>query len=226
MTTMPDDTPPPQRKAPLHRRLLKRAFGGEASGVFRGMAKLATGSGIAKIFGILSLPILTRLFSPEDFGALAMFNALISILMPVLTLRYVSALPLPRQDGTALNLLAASFLLMIVVTALLFLPIMLLGDAAWALIGMDVLAPYWWLLVIGLFAVASYDALTMWATRQRAYGVIARTTVSQSFSGAVVKLLLGALALSCGRSRKATSGAARTSGRASEAGRGSPGGRS
>ena len=89
-------------------KLGKRLFGGASGGVFRGMLVLATGSGIGKIIGIAAIPILTRIYAPEDFGVLAVFTALVTIHAPLVTLRYVLALPLPRHDGVAFNLLVLS----------------------------------------------------------------------------------------------------------------------
>src|SRR5690606_12731715 len=80
----------------------------DASAVFKGMITLALGSGGARLIGLAAIPLLSRLYSPEDFGLLAVFSSMVLILAPLVSLRYVLALPLPRRDGTALNLLALS----------------------------------------------------------------------------------------------------------------------
>ncbi|MBQ2263748.1 MAG: oligosaccharide flippase family protein [Loktanella sp.] len=175
----------------LRQRLTARLFGGASGGVFRGMATLAFGSGIGRVIGIASIPVLTRLYSPEDFGVLAVFTALVAILAPLVTLRYVLALPLPRHDGVAMNLLVLSTGLMLGLTACVALALWLWGGPLLALVSMDVLAPWWWLIALGVLGTASYEMLTMWATRRRAYKVIAQTNVTQSIAGAVVKIAMG-----------------------------------
>lgn len=179
----------------LHRRISKRLFGGEAGGVFRGMATLVLGSGIGRLIGIAAIPILTRLFSPEDFGVLAVFTALVAMLAPMVTLRYVLAIPLPRHDGVAMNLLAISTGLMLALSALVALVLWLGGEALLQLISMQALASWWWLIALGVLGTAAYEMLTMWATRRRAYKVIAQTNVTQSAAGAVVKIALGLASL-------------------------------
>src|SRR5690554_1101704 len=177
------------------RKLLIKAFGGSASNVFKGMATLALGSSIAKLIGIAAIPILTRLYSPEDFGVLAVFTALISILAPLLTLRYVLSLPLPRHDGMALNLLALSVGLMLLTLTLVAIILWAFGESILTAVSMDVLVPWWWLVILGLFATACYEMLTLWATRKRSYSVISKTSVWQSFTGSFAKIALGLLAL-------------------------------
>jgi O-antigen/teichoic acid export membrane protein len=178
-------------RRPLANRLSARLFGGVSGGVFRGMATLALGSGIGRVIGITAIPVLTRLYTPEDFGALAVFTALVAILAPLVTLRYVLALPLPRHDGVAMNLLVLSFALMLLCCALIALALGLWGGALLTLVSMQVLAPWWWLIALGVLGTATYEMLTMWATRKRAYKVIAQTNVTQSAAGAVVKIGLG-----------------------------------
>jgi O-antigen/teichoic acid export membrane protein len=164
----------------------------DTSAVFRGMATLALGSGLARVIGIVSIPILTRLYTPEDFGVMAVFVALVAILAPLLTLRYVLALPLPRHDGLAMNLMALSAGLMLIIGTLLAIGLALFAEPVLALMSMEVLAPWWWLIVLALIGSGTYEMLSLWATRRRAYKAIARTQVTQSAAGAMVKIGFGA----------------------------------
>lgn len=182
-------------KPGLHRRLTARLFGGASGGVFRGMATLALGSGIGRVIGIVSIPVLTRLYSPEDFGVLAVFTAFVAILAPLVTLRYVLALPLPRHDGVAMNLLVVASGLMLTLTAIVTLVLWLWSDTLLSLVSMQVLSPWWWLIALGVLGTATYEMLTMWATRKRAYKVIAQTNVTQSAAGGVIKIGMGLAAL-------------------------------
>ncbi|MGP3699612.1 lipopolysaccharide biosynthesis protein [Rhodobacter sp. NSM] len=182
-------------RAALTQRLSARLFGGASGGVFRGMATLALGSGIGRVIGIAAIPILTRLYTPEDFGVLAVFTSLVMILAPLVTLRYVLALPLPRHDGAALNLLAVSTCLMLILSALVAIMLWLWGEVLLSVVSMEPLTPWWWLIALGVLGTATYEMLTMWATRKRAYKMIAQTNVTQSAAGALVKIGLGLMSL-------------------------------
>lgn len=172
---------------------VQRIFEGSAGQVFKGMLTMALGSGAAKAIGLLIVPLLTRIYSPEDYGILSVFTALIFVLIPFLTFRYVMALPLPRQDGVAMNLLVLSGIIMLVVTALITLALGLFGEMLLAPFSMEALTPWWWLIGLGLLGSAGYETATLWASRRRAYKAIARSQIMQSISGAIAKLGLGLL---------------------------------
>lgn len=179
----------------LRNRISARLLGGTSGGVFRGMLTLALGSGVGRLIGFAAIPVLTRLYTPEDFGVLALFTALVAILAPLVTLRYELALPLPSRDGVAMNLLVLSSGLMLGLTAVIAVPLWLWGATLLSLGSLDVLAPWWWLIAFGILGTACYDLLTMWATRSRAYKIIAQTNVTQSAAGALVKIGMGMAAV-------------------------------
>lgn len=155
------------------------------------MATLALGSGAGRLISIATIPVVTRIYGPEDFGVLSVFTAVVLILAPLATLRYVLALPLPRHDGLAMNLLALVLCLLVGIGSLLAFALWFLGEVLFGLLSMEVLAPWWWLIVLGVLGTAAYEALTLWATRKRAYKVMAQTQVTQSVAGAGVKIALG-----------------------------------
>jgi len=176
-------------------RVAARLFSGASAGVFRGMATLAVGSGIGRLVGIATIPVLTRLYTPEDFGVLAVFMALVAILAPLVTLRYALALPLPRYDGGAMNLLVLSIALMLVLSTVIAAILWTWGNLLLSLVSMEVLAPWWWVIVLAVIGTALLELLTMWATRRRAYRVIGQTTVTQSMVAALVKIGFGVAAV-------------------------------
>lgn len=192
---MPDERTLFGRVEPLRQRLIGRIIGGDVGSVFRGMAVLATGSAMAKLVGIAAIPILTRLYAPADFGLMAVFNALVLMITPVLTLRYVLAVPLPRRDGTAMNLMALSLLLVIGLGVAMGLVLWAFGEPLLRLVSMEEMAVWWWLIVLGCVGGALYEQLSFWAVRRRDYRVIARTSVTQQLSGNAVMLALGALSV-------------------------------
>lgn len=162
--------------------------------VFRNMAVLALGTGSAKLIGLAAIPILTRLYTPEDFGVLSVFTALVMILAPVVTLRYVMAIPLPKNDRLAINLLALCLVLIVAGTTALTLLLWALGPSLLPMVSMEALQPYWWLIALGILGSSLYELLTLWATRKKAFKPMARTQVWQMFLGSAVKIGLGVLA--------------------------------
>lgn len=168
-----------------------RLAGGSSAGVFRGMATLALGSGLAKIIGLLSIQVLTRIYSPEHFGILSIFTAMLLILTPLMTLRYELAVPLPSKNGAAITLMAVSAALLILMTLVLGTTLWLAGPFLLSMVSMEAITPYRGLLILALFLTGLYEVLQIWAIRRRAYPIIARTQLQQSVVGAIAKIGLG-----------------------------------
>lgn len=168
---------------------LKRAVA--ARGFAYNVGVLAGGTALAQGIGVLTAPILSRLYTPEDFGLLGVYVSIFGILLAVNSLRYEYAISLPKADDEAANLLALTLLLVVITTVLFEIALWLLGEplAAWA--NAPALRPYLWLLPLSLLGAGFYQALNYWAIRKQAFGSIARTRFTQSFAGAVVPIFIG-----------------------------------
>ncbi len=154
----------------------------------KAMAMLASGSGASKLIALASLPVITRLYAPADIGALAVFAALLMLLVPTLTLQYHRALPVPRGDAAAANLLAVALALIVGLSALLWLGLWAAGPIVLRLLSMEALAPIWWLLPLGTAVLSAALSLELWATRRRAYRALASAAVGQSVAGNGAKI--------------------------------------
>jgi len=159
--------------------------------ILKNMMVLATGTGFAKIVGILAMPIITRIYAPEDMGALAIFAAMAALLIPFGSLRYAVTLPLPRHDALALNLAVASFVFLIVITLISTGFLFFAAEPILSLFSMEKLHPYWWLLPITIFGGGLYEILNSWAIREKAFKPIAKTKVWQSILGSLTQIGLG-----------------------------------
>ena len=169
-------------------------FASDSGNTFKGMLTLALGSGVARIVGIASIPIVTRIYSPADYGLLALYISIVSILVPIATLRYSTAIPLPKTDALAINIMILGLLLIAIYSAILSSLLFLFGGTILAWFDMAELSQWWWLIVLGVAGTASYELFSLWATRKKQYKVMAKTELSQSLVGSTVKIGLGLLA--------------------------------
>jgi O-antigen/teichoic acid export membrane protein len=175
------------------RRAKARFFSGHSSSVFRGMSILLLGTLLGRGIGVLATPIITRIYSPSDFGVMAVFASSILIASTAITLRYEDALPLPRRAETAFNLLALLALLLVISGIVISVVLWIYADFLLRLVSAEILAPWWILIPIGILLRAGYQIMSLWATRERAYKIISKTNVSQSVTGAIAKIGLGLL---------------------------------
>ena len=76
----------------------------------RNVLTLMTGTTIAQAIPIAISPILTRIYTPEDFGILALFVAISTIFGSIANGRYELAIMLPKKDEDAINIFALGFI--------------------------------------------------------------------------------------------------------------------
>lgn len=168
----------------------------------RSVSVLAGGTAAGQIIVVAASPILTRLYSPEDFGLLAVYAGLLGILGVVASLRYQLAIPLPESDEDAASIVVLSLLVALGMTAMSVAIVWIWGRPITVALNTPALVPYLWLLPIGLFLTGIYQAFKYWAIRVNAFPAIARTKLTQALSMIGVQLggyALGPLALLLGQ---------------------------
>lgn len=105
----------------------------------------AIGNAIAQLVGVLGMPILTRLYLPEDFAAQSVFLQVAMFFAGVMTWRYEYFVQLPKDHAGAQALIRLTFLLALAGTAVLT-PIVWLATQQVASLAADpVLSKWLWL---------------------------------------------------------------------------------
>lgn len=157
----------------------------------RQVAILASGTAVAHLLTIGALPLLTRLYTPGEFGVLGIFVALSSILGVVANWRYEIAIPLPESDERAANLTVVALLCGLITSMMTALVVFAFSDHIAGIARLSGVAAYLWWLPIGVLFTAAYAVFQYWATRNRAFTRIARTRVEQAVGGVGTQLISG-----------------------------------
>ena len=134
---------------------------------------LSTGEMVAQVLLLASAPIMTRIYTVEDFGVYGVFSTLAMPLLIVACLSYDRAVPLPlrSRDGASvlwLGLASATFLSLITAGIVLFCRSEIAG-----LCGLPQVAPYLLLVPFLLLSGGASQALQGWALRRRRFSLIA-----------------------------------------------------
>jgi len=158
---------------------------------YAAVAWVAGGTAAAQIITVLTTPVITRLYSPADYGVLSMFVAILAVLQPLSTLTYSVAIPLAEDERLAYSVLKLCFLITLILSILLAAIIPVFGARIAAHFSVAHAAPYLWLLPICLFGAGLYEALSSWAIRRKFFTTIAHTKLSQGGSAATLKIGLG-----------------------------------
>jgi O-antigen/teichoic acid export membrane protein len=167
----------------------------EKSGFIKNVAMLTGGTVAAQMVNLLSSPIIARIYSPEDLGTLSVYISIASIVGGIASLRYERAIPISKDDNTAINLLTLSLVIALAMAGVLGVVLLLFHDPITLWINAPALQPYLWLLPFSFIGIGSYQALNFYAIRKNAYDSIAKTKFSQSFGMVVIQIGLGLLNL-------------------------------
>ncbi len=157
----------------------------------RHVSTLVSGATLGQLAVLLASPILTRLYTPEEFGILAIYASLLSIIGVVAGLRYELAIPLARTNGSAANILALTVLCVISTTTLALIFIALFDEQIPVWINTPAIAPYLWLLPLGILLAGLYQTFNYWAIRHHSFNRIARTKIQQGVGGALAQVGMG-----------------------------------
>ncbi len=152
------------------------------------MGTLVGGTAGAQLIGIAAAPILTRLYSPEDFGVLAVFAGLLAIVLVVSSLRYELAIPLPEDDREAAHVVALSLLLVVATAGLSAVVVGLFSSPIARAVGSPSLAGYLWLLPIAVLLGGAYSVFSYWSVRTKNFTGLAATKVRQALAAVAIQL--------------------------------------
>jgi O-antigen/teichoic acid export membrane protein len=174
------------------RTLKARVMGALPAGRFgRNVAVIAGGQAIGQVITIATAPLLTRLYSPEDYGVLAVWGGVLATLVGLAALRYDWTIPIPPDHRDAAALLMLTFWIIGGFSALVLVGAAVLWWSGVAFGWVQELRPYAWLLPVGVLGAALYQSLSVWIIRLQDLQPLARTRVTQAVTGAGVSLLGG-----------------------------------
>lgn len=153
-----------------------------------------SGSNLAvQVLNLAVLPITTRLYTPADFGVLAIFTAFVQTITSIATLRYEIPIPNSESNRTAFNLVIVCAINVAITTTITLLCIVLYKQFDIQFQSINSLDWFVWMVPIGVLFCSSFNVLQFYAIRERQYKMIARTRFDQSLIGIVVQVVLGLL---------------------------------
>lgn len=143
-----------------------------------------TGTGISQAIPILVAPLLTRIYSPEDFGIFALFMAIVSIAMIMASARYEGAIILTERTKDGLRVLILSLGISFVFSLISYAVLWCFGDSIVKLLKNPGIEPYLNYIPLTIFLGSSYICLQHHKIREKLFRfvVIARITKSASTS--------------------------------------------
>lgn len=159
----------------------------------KNVATMLKGNIIAQILPLLATPILSRIFSVEEFGLFAFYSSLVSFFLVIAAGRYEMAILLPKEDKEAINLMTLSFTIVSILSLLLLIVVVLFENQLLNWLDKPQLSGWLIMVPIAVFIGTSYRILTYWSNRRKRFKGTSISSVTQSISRMLVNLFGGLL---------------------------------
>lgn len=164
----------------------------------RNIFTLLLGTSAAQAIPVLASLVLTRLYTPEEFGLLAVFLSIVSLLGSIVTLRYELAILVPKQEEDAVNITILSIVSTIIGSIILLIILFLFDRQILAMLNVEQLGNWLYLIPVATLFMGLYSSLNYLATRAGIFKTISQTRVYQALSGALSQILLGLMQFGVG----------------------------
>jgi O-antigen/teichoic acid export membrane protein len=152
---------------------------------------LMMGTTIAQAIPIAISPILTRIYTPEDFGVFALFMAITSIFGSIANGRYELAIMLPKKDEDAINIFALGFIITTLISLIIFILVVIFNDYFVQLFNNEEIAIWLYVVPVSVFFTGLFNILNYFNNRKKQYKDLAKANIIKSIVLAIVQLSIG-----------------------------------
>ncbi|MDF2094125.1 oligosaccharide flippase family protein [Knoellia sp. 3-2P3] len=157
----------------------------------RNILTLLTGTTIAQAIPIAAAPVLTRLYSPQDFGIWALFVSITVILGTIANGRYDLAIMLPQDHDDAVNVAALGVIIAGGLAAALLVVVAVFSDTIATLLSSTAIRPWLFLVPAVVLLTGVFNSLNYLNNRAKNYKLIATANVYKALSVSVAQIGLG-----------------------------------
>lgn len=148
---------------------------------------------LGQILGIIVSPVLSRLYSPADFGVSQLIFSMVSLIAVVACLSYQDAINLPKKDEDAANIVVLCLCLIIVTACVSAVILTIFSETIENVLNTPGLSAYLFLIPLAVIASSVAYVLGSWLSRRQQFGTIAQANLSSSVTGKTASIGLGLL---------------------------------
>jgi O-antigen/teichoic acid export membrane protein len=170
---MMDSTVPAASRPGLRQRALSSKF-------VRDVVMLGGGTAGAQLIAILFLPVMSRIYSPENFGAFNLMVSIVLLLAPICTFRYEMMIMLARTEAASRQLVWLIIALSAMAAIGTFAVLWPLHHLIAEQLNVPGIHLYWIFVPVVLFLVGVYEALRYWVLRHRRFATISQSMIARS----------------------------------------------
>lgn len=145
----------------------------------------------AQSLPILLTPIISRLYSPEDFGTFAVFSTIVSIVALVSSLRYPLSIILPEKKESAIKLVFISSLFTLITSIISLIVFGFWGSDIFSALNSPTLSDYLPLVIANILFLGLYEPLFYYMLREKRYKALSYNFIFQAIVLISLRLFWG-----------------------------------
>lgn len=175
--------------SPMNKTVLGARSAGQRvwrSSFVRDVLSLSGGTGIAQVIALAILPLLSRLYSPADFGLLTLYISIVTILTVFSSFSYELMIMQARSHRAASQLVWLVLAIGICAAGTVLVGVALFRHQIANLMGAPEIAAWLWTVPMLMVQTAAYKAFRYWKLRMRKFALISHSLITRALVFAAV----------------------------------------
>ncbi len=161
------------------------------SDFIKSVLTLMTGTAMAQAIPLLASPIISRLYTPNDFAVLALYLSVYNLIQIIVTGRYDMAVMLPRKDNEAINLISLSLLITGIISTLSLIILYPLNKQIGIWLKNEEISKWIFIIPFAVLVTGIFKTISYWLNRKKNYKLMAESKISRSATNVSINIGLG-----------------------------------
>lgn len=157
----------------------------------RNVLTLMTGTTIAQAIPIAISPILTRIYTPEEFGVFSLYISIISLLAMIATGRYEIAIVLPKKDSEAIDLMKLCVVINLSLLVVILTLVLFFRSQISSLLNVGEISFWLYFVPISFFFMGIFQVFNYWNIRKNDFKILSKNKIIQTSSNGLTSLSIG-----------------------------------
>jgi len=145
----------------------------------RDVLTIASGTVLSQVIAALAIPIITRLYSAENYGVYSLFVSIITIIGSIATLKYEFSIALPEDEIEALNQFSLSAIVALIFNILLFFILIFIKPLLTKFFDQEIAQKLIFLIPFTSFLIGINYSLVFWNIRRNDFRNISINKISK-----------------------------------------------
>lgn len=156
-------------------------------------SSLGGGTIAAQLITLAISPVITRMFTPDEFGIYSLFHSIVVTLSYLATASYEYAIVLPKEERKGNQLFKTALIISLLFTLLCYLGLYVTAPYLSSEFALSI--PFLLLLPLGILFYSGYKTYMYWSIRKEYYYSIAWSKITMSGGTGIFQLGFGVIGL-------------------------------